>query len=72
MAPIDLLFEDGEMVKVQSSFQPKHGSWGDMEWKPGVVVGTIDFGYEVLCEGKVIEVHAMDLEKLTEVNDDER
>ena len=69
---MDLLFENGDMVKVIISFAPVKKGKGSMVWKSGIEVGVIDFGYEVLCEGEVIEVSTTDLERLTEVNDDER
>jgi hypothetical protein len=68
---MDLLFENGDMVKVIVSFAPVKKGKGSMIWKSGIIVGAIDFGYEVLCEGEVIEVSTTNLERLTEVNNDE-
>jgi hypothetical protein len=38
-------------------------------WRPAVVVKTIDFGYIILSDGKIQEVHAMDLEKINNENE---
>jgi len=59
-------FKEGECVKYLVSFDAGYGRKGEMIWKPAVVVRVIDFGYEILCEGKIKEVHGMDLEKLDE------
>ena len=62
---MNLLFEEGECVKYVIAFENCDPKNGKMVWKPAVVVGIISFGYEILCEGEIKEVHAMDLEKIS-------
>jgi hypothetical protein len=68
---MNILFENGEVVKVIVSFAPVKAGKGSMVWKPGVVVGVVDFGYEVLCEGEVLTVNTTELEKLSKEKDDD-
>ena len=66
------LFEDGEVVKhiiAYAKISADGYSPGDMIWRPAVVVKTIDFGYMILSDGKIQEVHAMDLEKIDNENE---
>lgn len=60
-------FEDGECVKYVISYAKittKGYNPSDMIWKPAIVVGIVDFGYEILCEGEIKKVSATDLEKI--------
>ena len=64
-----MIFEDGEVVKhiiAYAKITTDGYNQGDMIWHPAVVIRAIDFGYEILSDGKIQEVHAMDLEKLDE------
>jgi len=63
------LFEEGEAVKhiiAYAKISADGYSPGDTIWRPAVVVGVVDFGYMILSDGKIQEVHAMDLEKIDE------
>lgn len=61
-------FEEGEYVKhviAYAKITTDGYNPGDMIWKPAVVVGVVDFGYEILCEGEIKRVSGMDLEKIS-------
>jgi len=65
------LFEDGELVKyiiAYAKISTDGYSPGDMIWRPAVIMKTIDFGYMILSDGELKEVHAMDLEKIDDDN----
>ena len=57
-------FKEGECVKHIVAFEGGFPNKGKMIWRPAVVVRVIDFGYEILCQGEIKEVQAMDLEKI--------
>ena len=64
-----MMFEDGEVVKhiiAYAKISTDGYNPGDMVWRPAVIVKTIDFGYMILSDGEIHEVHAMDLEKIDE------
>lgn len=63
---MNLLFEEGECVKHIIAFVGGYPNDGEPIWEAAVVIRAIDFGYEILCNGELKEVHAMDLEKIDE------
>jgi len=59
-------FEEGECVKYVVAFEGGFPNEGKMIWKTAIVVRVVDFGYEILCEGKIQKVSGMDLKRLDE------
>ena len=62
----EVCFEEGECVKYIVAFEGSFPNKGKMIWKTAIVVEVIDFGYAILCEGKVINVSSVDLKRLNE------
>ena len=63
---MNLLFEDGECVKYVMAYENCDPKNGKMIWDPVIVVGIINFGYQILHNGEIKEVNAMDLERIDE------
>ena len=61
-----IYFEPGDFVKYVYAYDGAERTKDQMLWKTAVVVEVVDFGYEILCEGKVINVSNVDLKRLND------